>query len=87
MADQLRMAQMSINDNRGPPNMNGPGIGPNSRQPSAYIPPHLRGRSGPPGPNSGPPSVNGSQGSGGTPPGTNAGLAASAWGTGPVPPR
>jgi ATP-dependent RNA helicase DDX3X len=74
MADNLRMGSLSINDHA----QGGMGGGPGGR--TAYIPPHLRGRSGHP------MGLDGSQSGGSpTPPPTaqntnSAGLNASAWG-------
>lgn len=63
MADQLNMNGLSLNDSRHATNGNHPGR-------AAYIPPHLRGRAGPPPPNTDGPAPVG-----------NPGLAGSAWGS------
>jgi ATP-dependent RNA helicase DDX3X len=70
MADQLNVNGLSLNDSKhaGPPNGGMPGGRP------AYIPPHLRGRGGPP------PPMNSMDGAGPAPgPGPAAGLNGSAW--------
>ena len=72
MADQLNMNGLSLNESRHAPN------GSINGGRSAYIPPHLRGRGGPP------PSMKSVDGP--APVAGNPGLAGSAWGNNAAPP-